>query len=172
MGRLTVGLALPAHSLFLYHRHPRRVHFHIQDGNRGSHHHREIQLYGALDLLLLALGDVSSEGLRGALHCLRGHVQAGQEFHLLAAVIEGRVGTHSRQHASHAGRQRRALHVPFGIRGKLPFVTVGTQIIRALQFHLSDRGENPLAAQLHIVGRMTARAGLPTLRRISRWVIA
>jgi hypothetical protein len=51
---------------------------HIQDRNRFAHHHRQIQLHGPLDLLLLAGGDILSDGFGRPLHGLRGHLQIGE----------------------------------------------------------------------------------------------
>jgi hypothetical protein len=50
---------------------------HIQDPNRRVYDYRQIQLYGSLNLPLLALGDVASDGFRRALHRFGGHLQAG-----------------------------------------------------------------------------------------------
>ena len=103
MGRLAFRLALPAHRLFLHHRHSRPIHLHIQDRNGFAHDDRQIQLHGPLDLLLLACGDILSDGFRRPLHGFGGHLQIGEQFHLLASVIEGRLLAHHRLHAAHPG---------------------------------------------------------------------
>jgi len=78
MGRLAVRLALPPHRLFVHHRHSGPIHLHIQDGNGLVHHHRQVQLHGPLDLFLLPRSDIVSDGFRGPLHGLRGHLQTGE----------------------------------------------------------------------------------------------
>jgi len=78
MRGLTVGLALPTQSLFLHHRDSGPVHLHIQDGNRFAGDDRQIQLQSFLDLSLLALGDIASDGLGDTLHGFGGHLQTGQ----------------------------------------------------------------------------------------------
>jgi hypothetical protein len=78
MGWLTFRLALPARRLFLHHGYSRPVHLHIQNRNCFAHHHRQIQLHGPLDLLLLAGGDILPDGFRRPLHGLGGHLQVGE----------------------------------------------------------------------------------------------
>ena len=156
MGRLAVRLALPAHRLFLHHRYARPIHLHIQDRNRFPHHDRQIQLHGALNLPLLALSDVASDGLRGALHRLGGHLQAGQDFHLLAAMIEGGLLTHDRLHAAHPRRELRVFDVQFDIGGELAGMTVRAQVVGARYFHFPHRRQNRLGAQLPVVSLVAA----------------
>jgi hypothetical protein len=78
MRGLTVGLAWPTQSLFLHHRDSGPFHLHIQDGNRFTGDDRQIQLQSFLDLSLLALGDIASDGLGATLHGFGGHLQTGQ----------------------------------------------------------------------------------------------
>jgi hypothetical protein len=51
---------------------------HIQDGNRFTGDDRQIQLQSFLDLSMLALGDIASDGLGDPLHGFGGHLQTGQ----------------------------------------------------------------------------------------------
>ena len=78
MGRLAVGLAFPAHGLFLHHRHSGPVHLHIQDRNGLADDDRQIQLHGPLDLLLLTRDDTISDGFCGALHGFGSNLQIGE----------------------------------------------------------------------------------------------
>lgn len=96
----------------------------MQDGNCFSHHYGKIQLHGALDLLLLALRDIRSDTLCRSLHRFGGYFQISQYFHLLAAVLERRVGAHHRQHAPHTRRVLAALDIEFHINRKLAFMTM------------------------------------------------
>jgi hypothetical protein len=57
--------------------------------------------------------------VRRTLYGFGGHFQAGQNFHLFAAVIEGCLLAHHRLHAAYAGREFRILDVQFDIRGNL-----------------------------------------------------
>jgi hypothetical protein len=112
MRRLTVGLALPTQSLFLHHRDSGPVHLHIQDGNRFPGDGRQIQLQSFLDLCLLALGDIASDSLGDTLDGFGGHLQTGQELHLLPTMIEGSLLAHQSMHAAHPGRKLRIFDVP------------------------------------------------------------
>lgn len=53
------------------------------------HRHRQIRLHGTLNLLLLALSNVVSNGFSRAFHALGSHLQIRQDLHPLAPVIEG-----------------------------------------------------------------------------------
>jgi hypothetical protein len=64
---------------------------------------------------LLALGDISSDGLCCALHGFGGHLQAGQELQLLPAAIEGGLLAYQGLHAAHPRRKLRVLDVQFDI---------------------------------------------------------
>ena len=119
MGRLAFGLALPTDGLFLHHRHSRPIHLHVQDGNRLADNHGQLQLEGFLDLGLFLLSDIGSDGLCGTLHGFGRHLQAGQNFHLFAAVIEGRLLADHRLHAADAGREFRILDIQFDVHRKL-----------------------------------------------------
>jgi len=70
----------------------------MQDGNRFSHHYGKIQLLARLDLLLLALRDIRSDGLCGSLTAFV-LLPDQPVLYLLAAVFERRVGAHHGQHA-------------------------------------------------------------------------
>jgi hypothetical protein len=158
MSGLTVGFAFPPHGLFLHHRHASPVHLHIQDRNGIADDDRQVQLYGPLDLLLLALCSIFAYRFRRALHRLGGELQASQEFHLLASMIERNLLTHQRQHAAHAGREFRILEIQFDIGGKLSHMTLRTQVIRPRNARWSEHGENRLGAKSLILRLVTAAA--------------
>jgi hypothetical protein len=75
---LTLHLALPAGRLFLHYWHSGPIHLHIQDRRRFAHLHRQIQLHGPLNLLLVTRGDMLSYGFRRPLHAFGGHLQVRQ----------------------------------------------------------------------------------------------
>jgi len=131
MRRPTFGLALRPNGLFLHYRHAGPIHLHIQDGNRFTHHDRQIQLHRPLDLFPLACGDVFAYGFRYPLYGFGGHVQIGEEFHLLASVVKGHLLSHHCLHAAHPGREFGIFDVQFDIGGKLPGMAVLAQVIRA-----------------------------------------
>jgi len=131
MGGLVFGLALPPHRLFLHHRDSRPIHLHVEDGNRLAGNGGQVQLEGFLDFLLLALGNIGSDGLRRTLHRFGGHFQVGQNFQLFAPVIEGRLLAHQGLHAAHAGRKLRILDVQFGVDRKLADAAWRAQIVGA-----------------------------------------
>ena len=103
MGGLPIRLALSSHGFRFHYRHAGSIHLHIQDRNRLADHHRQIQLHGALDPFPLADGDILSNRLRRPLHGFGGHLQIGQQFHLLTPVIEGRLLAYGGQHSPYAG---------------------------------------------------------------------
>jgi hypothetical protein len=76
-----------------------------------THNDRQIQLHGFGDLALLAPGNVSANRLCHALYRFGGHFQAGQDFHLLATVIQGRLLAHHGLHAAYTGGELRILDV-------------------------------------------------------------
>src|SRR5947199_4468366 len=75
MSWLARGLALPTRRLFLHHGNSGPIHLHIQDGHRLADDDGQIQLQGFLDLSLLALGDIGSDGLCSTLHGFGGHLR-------------------------------------------------------------------------------------------------
>ena len=64
----------------------------------------QIQLQGALNLPLLACGDIGSDGFRRTLHGFGRHIKAGQQFDLPSSVVEWRFCTNQRQHAADTRR--------------------------------------------------------------------
>jgi len=74
---------------------------------------------------LLALGDIASDGLGDTLHGFSGHLQTGQELHLLATVIERSLLAHHSMPAAYSGRKLRIFDVQFDIHRKLTDVTWG-----------------------------------------------
>jgi hypothetical protein len=74
---------------------------------------------------LLAQGDIASDGLGDTLHGFGGHLQTGQELHLLATVIERGLLAHQSMHAAHPGRKLCIFDVQFDIHRKLTDVTLG-----------------------------------------------
>jgi hypothetical protein len=84
-----------------------------------------------LDLGLFALSDIGSDGLRCALHRFGRYLQAGQNFHLFAAVIEGRLLADDRLHAAHSGRKLRVLDIQFDIHRKLADAALRAQKVRS-----------------------------------------
>ena len=79
--------------------------------------------------------------LRRALHRFGGHLQAGQDFHLLPPVIEGGLLAHQRLHAAHAGREFRVLDVQFDIGGKLAGVAGRAPVVGTGDFHRAHGGQ-------------------------------
>src|SRR5438094_3614588 len=135
MSWLARGLALPTRRLFLHHGNSGPIHLHIQDGHRLADDDGQIQLQGFLDLSLLALGDIGSDGLCRTLHGFGGHLQAGQKLHLLAAVIERGLLAHQTLHAAHPGRKLCIFDVQFDIHRKLAEMTLGAQVVGAGNAH-------------------------------------
>ena len=142
MRRLSVGFSLSSFGFLPYHGHARAIHLHVEGGYGLTDGYRQVQLHGLLDLTLLTLGDIAANALGGALDRFSRHIQAGQKLHLLAAVIERRLGADQRLHAAHRRRRFDLFDVEFAVHGKLPLMTVRTQIPGTQQFHFAQRREN------------------------------
>ena len=95
----------------------------------------EIQLNGALDLPMVALRNVAADGLGGALHCLGGHLQTGQDLHLVAAMLEGPFLTDESLHAADSWGELCTLDIQFDIGRELADVTVRAQIVGPRHVH-------------------------------------
>jgi len=135
-------VAFPALGFLLHHGHAGAVHLDIKNGNELANDDRQIELHGALDLLLLATRNVGANGFGHAFHGFGSDLQAGQQFHLLAAVIEGGLLAHQSLHAPHTRRKLRVDNIEFLIGGKLPAMTVRTQIPGPRYFDRAHRGQH------------------------------
>ena len=120
--------------------------------NRLAHDDGQVQLDHFLDLASLTLGNIASDGLRRALDRFGGDFQAGQDSHLLPAVIEGRLLTHQGVHAAHSGGELRMLDIQFDIGGEQAGVTVPAQIVGPRYVHRAHHGKDRFGAQLPVVG--------------------
>jgi hypothetical protein len=94
MSRLAVGFAFASDRFFFHHGHPGAVHLQIQNGNGLADDYRQIQLYGALNLLVFAFGDMLADDFGRTFHGLGGDVQSGQKLHLLEAMIKRPIRPH------------------------------------------------------------------------------
>jgi hypothetical protein len=118
--------------------------------------YRQIELYGAIDLLLLAPGDISADGFGYTFNGLGGDLQASEQFHLLATVIERAVLSHQRLHAPHAGREIGVLDIQFLVGGELALVAIWTQIPGPPDFHRAQSGQQAARAQFAVTRLATA----------------
>src|SRR5271169_215202 len=137
--RLAVLFAGAACTLLAHHGDAGAIHLHIQNGNAWSYRDRQLQLQGPPELTLLTNFDIFSDSLGRTFHGFGGKRQPRQQFHLLAAVLEGALMPDRRQHASHAGREPRVLDVEFNIDRELTTMAVLTQVVRAQALGLSHR---------------------------------
>ena len=136
---------------------------HIQDGNRLAHDGGQIPLQGLVDLCLLALGDIASDGLGDTLHGFGGHLQACQQLQLRPAVIERSLLAHQSRHAAYPGRKLCVLDVQFDIHRKLTDVAAGTQEVGAGGAYRTYDRQKGLAADFLVLGVMAAGARQLTL---------
>jgi hypothetical protein len=113
-------------------------------------------LHGSLNLRPLLRSDVLSDRFRGTLYGLGGYLQIGEEFQLLATVIEGGILSNDRLHAPHSWRELRVLDVQFDIRGELPGVTMWAQVVRPRDFHFTDYRQHGLSAEFPVSGPLAA----------------
>ena len=151
--QLPFPVALPAHGFLFHHRRSGAIEGDIQNGNRSSHHHRQAQLHGPLNLCLLARGDIFPAGLRRALHGLAGHFQVGPKFPLLASAIEGGLLADAGWHAAHSGRELRVFDIQFDIGGEWSAMAVRAQVVGPRDGGLAPRGQPWLGAQFLLAGR-------------------
>src|SRR6266404_960762 len=165
MRRLALRLALPTHRLFLHHRDSGPIHLHIQDGNGFASDDRQIQLQGFLDLFLLTLDDIVSDGFCRTLHGFGRHLQAGQNLHLLAATVERDLLAHQGLHATHPGRKLRILDVQFDIHWKLADMASGAQVVGAREAYGTDHRQHRFRTDFLILRVMAARTRRLTLIR-------
>src|SRR5438094_3953252 len=87
-----------------------------------------------------------------------GDLQASQNSHLFATVIEGGLLARPRLHTPHSGREGRVLDIQFSISGELASVTARAHKVGTRHLHLAQSGEDRLGAQLPIVSLFSARA--------------
>ena len=106
---------------------------------------------------MFALSDIGSDGLRCALHRFGGHLQAGQNFHLLAAVIEGRLLAHQGVHAAYSGRKLRVLDIQFDIHRKLADAALRAQKVRTGNACRADDRHDGFGAEFLVLSVMATR---------------
>ena len=166
VSRFAFLTALAPLGLLGHHRYPRAVQFHVQVGDRGASGHWQFQLYGLLDLGLLARGNVGADGFGHSFYGFGGHHQPSQQEHLFGSQAKRRaLAADHPQHAPHAGRELGPLYVQCLVGGELSLMATGTQIVGAEHPGRADRGEHLLGPQLLIVRRAAAGAGEISLRR-------
>jgi len=99
---------------------------------------------------------IGSDRFRCPLQGFGRHLQIGEQFHLPAPVIEGRVLAHRRQHPPYAGRRFGVLHIEFEIGRALAAMTVRAQIVGTRYFHLAYGGEQRLGALFPVLRLLAA----------------
>jgi hypothetical protein len=156
---LTFGFAVSTDRLFFDDTHAGSIHFDVEDGYRLADDDGQIQLHGALDLLLLTPGDILSDGFRVALDTLGGHLQIGQQFHLLSSMIESCVLSNQCLHATDCRREFRVSDIEFYVDRKLSLVTLWAQIVRAQYVHPAHGRQYRLASQLAVMSFVATAAG-------------
>jgi hypothetical protein len=128
-------------------------------------------LHGSLNRFLLAPCDLASNSFRRPLHGLGRHFQTSQQLDLTACVVERRFRANQRQHTAHTGRQIQLFYVQSGIGGKLPVMTLRTQIPRALKLDFAHGGEHSPRTHFAITGFLSAGAGYFALFRAGRMAL-
>ena len=96
------------------------------------------------DLFLFSLDDVFPNGFGGALHRLGGHLQTGQNLHLLLSPWESGLVPEQGQHTAYSRGILGLLHIQLLIDGELAFSALPTEVVRQAQFHLSQNTEQTL----------------------------
>ena len=138
------------------HRYAGSVDLHIEDRNGLAHYDGQTQLQSALNLPLVACGDIGSDGFGSTFHRFGRHREAGQQFDLLSSMVEWHIRAHQRQHAANTGRQIRFLYVQSRIGRTLPVMAVRTQIPGAQQPDLAHRSQYVPRTHLTVTGLVTA----------------
>jgi hypothetical protein len=165
MPGLTVGLALPTQSLFLHHRNSAPVHLHIQDGNRFAGDDRQIQLQSFLDLFLLALGDIASDGLGKRSTDLVVTSNPASNCICSRPRSKGASWPTTTCMRRTPGGKLRIFDVQFDIHWKLAHVTLGAQIVGPGNAHRTDDRQDGFAANFLVLSVMAASARQLTLIR-------
>jgi hypothetical protein len=124
-------------------------------------------LDGFVNLPLFLLRDIVPNRLRRALHRFGGHFQSGQDFHLLAAAIEGRSLADHGIHAAHTGREFGFLDVQFDIDWELADMALGAQVVGPQDSGRAHDGLHRLGAEFFVLGMVSTRARqlAPIVRR-------
>lgn len=78
VGGLAIDFAGPSLGFFFDHRDSGSIRLYVQDGNRFSHYHGEIQLHGTVHFLLPTPGHICADALRRSLYGFGGDFQTGQ----------------------------------------------------------------------------------------------
>ncbi len=160
------SFALPPLQFFAHHGHACAIHLHIHHRDRLAHRDGQLSLQGLLDGVLLAVGDIRADALRGPFDRLGGDFQPGQQLHLLAAALErGALTTHQSQHAAHPGRELGVFHIQRRVGGELPLLTAGAPVISAPHFRATQHGKQRLGAHPLIAGLTSAGARYLRFRR-------
>lgn len=115
--------------------------------------------------LVFTSRDIGADGFGHALNGFGGDLQARQQVHLLAALIERRLLAHRCLHTPHAGRKLGADDIEFRIAGKLPLMAVQTQIPGPRDLHFADYGQHRFRAHFTVTRLPPAWARDGTLVR-------
>jgi hypothetical protein len=127
------------------------------------------QLYGAPDFSLLTLRNIGPNGFCRPLHGFSGHLQVGEQLHLLASMIEGYILTDNRLHAAHPRRGLRVLDVQFDIGGKLARVAARAQVVGTQHCHFAHHSQHGLRSQFSVMSVAAASTGNGPLLRRRGW---
>jgi hypothetical protein len=115
-------------------------------------------LDGSGNLPLLPLSDIVSNRLRRAFHRFGGHLHSGQDFHLLAAVIKGRIVADHSLHAAHSGGEFRVVDVQFDIGWELADMALGAQVVGPRDSCQAHDGPHRLGAEFLVLGMVATTA--------------
>ena len=147
------------------------IHQHIQFGNILFRNHGQDELFGANDLLLVALADLHANGLGGTFDGFGRNVQIGEQFQRPTACGERHLTAHHRFHASHARRGFQTVDIQLDVNRMLARGAIGAQVIRPLQLNRPKHGQHSLGAQFLVVSPVAARTGNGPVVVI-RWIVA
>jgi hypothetical protein len=117
------------------------VHLDVEDLRGGSADLGQVQLLGAVDLLLLIAFDAGADGLGLAFDGLGGDLQSGQQLELLAALLKAGLAAHHGHHPPHSGRKLGAFHVQLPVARALAPVATRAQIVVPLELHRPQSGQ-------------------------------
>ena len=101
---------------------------------------------------------MSSPTASAVRHGLGSHLQIGQEFHLLASLIERGLLSNRCLHATHSGRKFRVFDIQFDVSRELSVMAARAQVVGTRDGDLADCGQHRLGAQFLIDGLATTAA--------------
>lgn len=116
-------------------------------------------MQGTVNLVLLTLRDIASDGFGVPFDGLGGDIQARQQMHLFAPLLETGLAAHGGNHAPHPWRVFGSLHIQGPVQRALAAMTMRANIISPFDRHGPHYAPQLLGTCIVIAGHLSAGAG-------------